>query len=328
MRLLFVLLFIVQSFIVFGQGNSRMAEMICITPYIPDEVQLPADDLKQLLLDKLTQLVTQNGLGYKGYDNRFVISTNIQNISESRTSTIPAKTVLKISVTLYVGDGKEGTLFSSGNIELKGIGKNREEAYRSALYKIRPNNKEVVQCLEVGKNRILVYYDSIGESIMQQAEGLAASGDYDNAINSLFTIPMPCKHYQLAQAMIAKYSRERIEHDNKELLIKAKSVWSAGMDEVGAERAMNILDKVKYPSNSISTQVNKLCSEIASHLKQLSNQRWRMEMQQMQNRHRKEMAHIQSDKERSLAYIRAAATVAKAWVENRPSVIYRIYQWY
>lgn len=328
MRKLFIILFFISPFLVWSQSYNRIAETICITPYIPDEVKLPDSQLKQLLLDKLTQVVTQNGLSNRGYDNRFVISANVHNVSESRTSTVPAKTALKLSVTFYVGDGKDGTLFSSGNIDLKGIGNNSEEAYRSALYKIRPNNQEIVRCLDQGRTRILEYYNQIGESIIQQAAGLAASGDYDEAINSLFAIPMQCKYYQRAQDVIAKYSEARIESHNKELVLEAQAAWYADMTEVGSERAMNILCQVQFPSTAIKAQIDKLCIDISAHLKTLSNQRWQAEMQQMQNRHREEMAHIQSDKERSLAYISAAASVAKAWVENRPRVVYRIYHWW
>lgn len=328
MRNLFIILFLVQSLIVFGQVNGQVAETICIKPYIPDEVQLPDNHSRQLLLDKLTLVVTQNGLGYKGYDNRFVISANIHNISETRTATIPTKVALKMSLTLYIGDGMEGTLFSSVNIELKGIGGSYEEAYCSALYKIKPNNEDVIRCLELGKNRILLYYDSIGESIIQKAKSFAANADYDDAISSLFTIPMQCKHYQRAQEMISMYSEKRIDAYNNNLLVKAQAAWHSSMDEIGAERAMNIMSEVQYPSESISNMMNKLCAEVSSRLKTISNQRWQIKMQQIQNRHKEEMAQIQSDKERSLAYAKVAASVAKAWSENRPNVVYRIYRWW
>lgn len=328
MRKLFVLFFILQSFILFGQDYQRVVETICITPYIPDEVQFPDNQLKKVLLDRLTQVVVQNGLASKGHDNRFVISANTHNVSESRTSTLPAKTALRLSVTFYVGDGKEGILFSSGNIELKGIGSGYEEAYRSALYKIRPNNPEIVQCLEVGKSRIMAYYDQIGKSVIQRAGSLIAVGNYDEAINLLFTIPMPCKHYQRAQEMIARYSEERIESYNKDLLLQAKAAWHADMSEDGAERAMSIMSAVQYPSKTISGQIDKFCAEVSSHLNTLSNQRWKIEMQQLQNRHHEEMAHIQSEKERSLAYIKAAESVAKTWANNQPDVVYRIYHWW
>lgn len=328
MRKLLIMLLFVLTLTASGQEYNQMEETICITPYIPDETQLPDDKSAQLLLDKLTQIVTLNGLSNKGYENRFVISAHVYHISKSRTATIPARTVVKMSLTLYVGDGEEGTLFSSVSKELKGVGNNYEEACHSALYKIRTNDKDIVQCLDIGKSRILSYYDNIGENIIQQAESMAANADYDAAISSLFTIPMQCVHYQRAQDMIAKFNEERIETNNKNLLVKARATWYAHMDENGAEQAMSIMNEVIYPSKDISNQINKLCAEISVRLKSISDKKWQMDMQQMQNRHKEEMAHIQSDKERSLAYIKSAASVAKALAENQPKVVYRIYHWW
>lgn len=328
MKRLFLLLFLSQSIVMFAQNVNPNSENICITSYIPEEVEFQMADTKSLLLDKLAQIVTQNGLGSNGYDNRFVISANIHNVSESNTVTIPAKVALKLSLTLYIGDGLEGTLYSTTNIVLKGIGNDSEDAYRSALNRISPKSEDIIDFMNIGRKRILAYYDSMGENIIKQADGYASSGKYDEAMNSLFTIPMQCKYYRKAQDKIVQLGKLQIENKNKELLIQARAAWAAEMDEDGAEQAMNIIREVKYPSNEISNKIEKLCADISKHLNNLSDKRWEKEMKELENSHKEEMSRIKSEEERSVAYINAAASVARTWAANRPKVVYRVYRWW
>jgi hypothetical protein len=283
---------------------------------------------RELLSDKLSQIVTVNGIAGQGVDNRCVITANIQRLNMTVTETVPAKTALRLSVSIYIGDGIDGTLFSSVNKELTGIGNNEADAYKAAIRKIPVRDRLFIDCVNEGKSRILKYYDQMAVKIIAAAKSAAASGDYDGAINMLFVIPMQCKDYQEAQALVADYARQQIENTNQKLMVNAQAAWVASPDRNGASNAQAYLNDIQFPSAKILSEVNRLCSEMSSRLQEIDNQEWQREMQEMQNRHKREIARIQSEKERSIAYINAAASVARVWAANRPKVIYRIYHWW
>lgn len=326
MRIKMLLFALIATPVICAQDSERMG-MISLTPYIPEDTEITSN-ARPYLLDKLSQIATIGGLAGQGVDNRFVITANVREIKKTITASIPQKTAMRISVSIYIGDGIDGTLFASANKEVTGIGDSADEAYISAIRKIPVHDSALVGCVNEGKKRIIEYYDKISSSIIRSATATAASGDYQGAINQLFTIPMQCIRYEEAQSRIADISSQQIENENQTLLANARAVWGASPDRNGAERAEEYLNGIQYPTPEISTGIKQLCSEMSSRLSEIDNQKWNSEMQEMQNRHNTEMAQIESKKQRSIAYINAAASVARVYAANRPKVIYRIYHWW
>jgi hypothetical protein len=66
-------------------------------------------------------------------------------------------TALSMSITFFIGDGVEGTKFSSYTIETKGVGNSDTKAYLSAFKNIRVNDPGYAQFLETGKKKIIEY---------------------------------------------------------------------------------------------------------------------------------------------------------------------------
>ena len=325
MRLKMLLLFFV-SMNCWAQMSERIG-MISLVPYIPDDIEMD-NDARRYLLDKLSQIATIGGLAGQGVDNRFIITANVRDISKTVTTTIPKKTALRISFSLYIGDGIDGTLFASANKEVTGIGNEVDDAYISAIRKLPASDKAFVSCVNEGKNRIIDYYDRISESVIASAKTLAAMGDSQGAINKLFTIPMQCIGYEDAQALIADISRQQIEKENQQLLNNARAAWGASPNSQGAETAYEYLSSIQYPSSSISSGIKQLSLEMSNRLAEIDNQEWKHDMKIMQDRHEAELAQIESKKQQSIAYINAAASVARSYAANRPKVIYRIYHWW
>ena len=337
MRIKTLIIILMATITVHAQDAERMG-MISLVPYIPEDTEI-SGEARAYLIDKLSQIATVGGLSGQGVDNRFVITANIRELKKTVTATSPQKTAMRISVSLYIGDGIDGTLFASANKEVTGIGSNAEDAYISAIRKIPARDPAIVQCINEGKARIIEYYDNMSGSIINSAKTSAASGDYQGAINKLFSIPMQCRRYNEAQQLVAEIYSKQVENDNQTLLANARSAWGASPDREGAEKAWEFLSGIQFPSSTVSSEVKKLSAEMSARLSEKDNQEWKMEMQESQNRHKaemqeaqnrhdEEMAQIQSHKERSIALINAAASVARVRAANRPRVIYRIYHWW
>ncbi len=295
--------------------SAKDIGLICLNPYIP-ETEVLGQRATSMLTSKLQQIATANGMSGAGFDNRFIITAHVQKLKSSQTQTFPQKNAVQISVGIYVGDGLDGTLYSSYNCEVKGIGDSEDQAIANAVRKVNPNQEELQKAISKGKEQILKYYDKMSGNIIQTAKGSAAAGKYEDAINMLFAIPMTNKDFQTAQALIAQYGRTSLDNKNLEIIRQARSAWSANPTEEGATEANSILQKLDAPSAKIQTEAKGLQNEMAARLKAVSDREFRQEAQKEQN-----------EKEVRLAGIRAAASVAKAYIASRPKVVYHYYWW-
>lgn len=289
--------------------------LICLNPHIP-ETEALGQKATSMLTSKLQQIATANGMSGAGFDNRFIITAHIQKLKSSQTQTFPQKNAVEISIGIYVGDGLDGTLYSSYNCEEKGIGNSEDQAIAAAVRKVNPNQEELQKAIIKGKEMILKYYDKMSGNIIKTAKATAAAGRYEDAINMLFAIPMNNKNFQTAQSLIAQYGSTSLDHKNLDVIRQARSAWSANPTEEGATQANKLLENLESPSAKIQAEAKQLQAEMAARIKAVSDREFKLEAQKEQN-----------EKEVRLAGIRAAASVAKAYVASRPRVVYHYYWW-
>lgn len=330
-----LLMFIVG--VLSGFGND--ANYICLNPYIPNDTKL-TNSQSEILLNKLKMIATVNSLSGEGLDPRFIISGDAQIIEEAITSTFPQKTVIKVLIRLFIGDGLTGILFSSYANDYNGIGIDIDAAVISAIGKINPNDKNIQEFLKNGCKRISEYYEDSADDIFASAKAEMASGNTESAIWLLRTIPMGNANYNEAQVILSEYGRKIIDNNNIELINKAKQVWSTSPDENGANQVDELLSQVSFPSNQVVSEINKLTKEITSRIKSLHDKQWQWQVEQERMNHKEEMtrinnenkvelAKIEREKQCRVTAIKAAESVLKAKYENQPRrIVYRIHHWW
>jgi hypothetical protein len=139
---LIVALFIIG--LTFAQSNLKdgNSSNIVLSPFIPRTVEGMPEIAVKNLENKLSNIVTSNGLG-ASYNQRFVISARVNVLTKDITPTAPPMHTYTLEVTFYIGDGLDGKLFSSTSVTVKGVGETKDKAYLSAL----KNIKEKIQTL-------------------------------------------------------------------------------------------------------------------------------------------------------------------------------------
>lgn len=312
------LLFILSQCFVFGLRAQTVNDgigQICLNPYIPESEGL-GEQSYSTLMSKLQQIATIGGMSGTGFDNRFIITAHVQITKSSQTQTIPQNNAVRLNIGIYVGDGLDGTLFSTYIYDAKGIGDTEDHAIASAIKKISATQPKLQEAIALGKRRILDYYENMADGIIKAAKAAASAGNYDEAVNMLFSIPMANGKYQVAQDLIAKYAEKSLDDKNMAAVRKACSAWSADPTEQGAAEASEILEDVKAPSAKVQKEMTSLQKDIASRLKAESDREYQLRAKEQQNAHDKQMAAI-----------KAAASVAKAYAANRPKVVYRYLWW-
>lgn len=313
---LFINLAVALAFSATAMGQTANdIGLISLNPYIPESEGL-GQKATAMLQSKLLQIATVNGMSGAGFDNRFIITAHIQKLRSSQTQTFPQKNAVEVSIGIYVGDGLDGTLYSSYTCEAKGIGDSEDQAIASAIRKVVPTQEALQSAIVKGKEQIQNYYDKMSGSILQTAKATAAAGRYDDAVNMLFAIPMNNKDFQTAQALIAQYGSTSLDNKNLEIVRQARSAWSANPTEEGASEASTILQKLDAPSAKVQAEAKSLQTEMVSRLKAVSDREYQQELKQEQN-----------EKEERLAAIKAAASVAKAYIASQPRVVYHYHWW-
>ena len=158
--------FLISLSATFCVALSTMAQttkdigLISLNPYVPETENL-GQNANSMLISKLQQIATANGMSGAGFDNRFIITAHIQKLKSSQTQTVPQKNAVEINVGIYVGDGLDGTLYSSYNCDVKGIGNSEDQAISSAIRKVNPKQEELQEAIAKGKKMILNYYDKM-----------------------------------------------------------------------------------------------------------------------------------------------------------------------
>lgn len=208
------------------QGKADDFGRIILNTYVSDQEALPKG-AKKMLSNILTRITTQNGVGGSVCNPRFIITPNITILSKDITATAPSMTVLDLEVTLYIGDGIDGTKFASKAFEVKGLGTNETKAYITAFKKLKPRSPGVKHLIEEGKRKIVEYYNSKCDFILQDAKSKAGRKEYDKAILTLLSVPEVCKEsYDRCMDEAVKVYKLKVDNEGNKKIQAARIAMS------------------------------------------------------------------------------------------------------
>ena len=252
---------------------------IVLNTYLPDNIAIPTE-AKTLLLTKLNQITSNNGMGGSQSNPRFIITANVNVGTKDIIAGPPQMIAQNLDVTLFIGDAVTNTIFSNATLSLKGVGTNENKAFIEAFKTINPKNKEVIAFLEEGKTKIINYYSTNCDFIIKDAQTLVKQEKYDEAIFQLSLVPDVCKDcYFKCLDTLTQIYQQKIDADCKVKLNEAKVTWTAAQTPNGAERAGDILSTIN-PMATCQTEVDALIKTIYSKLKADEKARWEFKMKQ------------------------------------------------
>ena len=295
-----------------SEGKMDDLGRIALTPVILDECSIPPA-AANVVLNKLTQMVTQNGLASDSFDPRFIITANMVELSHDVTATAPPMQALTLSPTLYIGDAATGTLYATCPLgQIKGAGTNETKAYMQAVRMIKTNSPEVQRFLDKAKTRIIEWYNSKIDFLISEANALASQDKYDEAIGLLFTVPTVCKDaFDKAMRAAEQIFQQKIDIEGAQLLNMATHVWNANQHWSGANEAATYLSQI-HPLSSAIPGAMALSETIAKRVKELDNREWNFAMKQFD-------ASVSLESQR----IKAMGEIGKA-MANRPVNYYNM----
>lgn len=323
MKNIFILLLsITYSIVGFSQnnlGSSNDEARISLLAVFPQQVSKISEEAKAVLINKMNLITSKYGIGGSAAKQRFIITANVIELTKDITPTTPAIYTYNLQLTLYIGDGIAGTLFSSLPISLKGSGKSEAKAYIMALKGLDTNDPKYGAFIEEGKTKIIKYYNSKCDFLLKEAEMLTSKNEFDAAIATLTAIPEVCKDcYDKAMSAVAPIYKKQIDRQCKASLMEAKNAWNQSQDASGASAASNYLGQID-PNASCYTEAIALTNTIAKRIKELDQREWNFQMKQQQD-----------DVDIQKATIKAARDIGVAY-GNGPKanvVQYNVYGWW
>lgn len=257
---------------------------------------------------KLANALAKAGIVAAPYDAQFFIAGRFDDAYNDVISGPSQKSVVKTTLTLYIGDADNQKVFATESFELKGVGASDEQAYTRALNQVSPSNQKLISFIRKGKEKIIDYFDANYDTYINNARKAMAARDYDQALFYANSIPSCCRGYREAQNLAMKIYSENTDYIGNRLLAQAKAAWAADPTEAGAREAHKYLSQID-PAASCIGAANSLSSEIGKTTKK----QWEFENIQKHN------DAVALEKQR----INAVKEVGVAWAKSRPRVVNR-----
>lgn len=248
---------------------------ITLAPYVPEQIDQMPEAARNMLSNKLSQIITQNGMSGNAMYQRFILAANIVVVTKDITPTSPPMQAYSLDITLCIGDGIDGTKFASTTISTKGVGENETKAYISALKSLKTNDPAYQTFIEKAKTKIIDYYNKRCDFIIKNAQTLASQNKYEEAIYELTSVPEACSAcYDKCMAALGPIYKKQIDKDCKVKLAEANNFWGASQTYDGAVQAAELLSTID-PSAACFGEVKVLSNKIAARVKELDGREWK-----------------------------------------------------
>lgn len=294
---------------VLGQSINDIGK-ISLMSYLPENTKNLPTNARELLLSKLNQITTQNGLGADGINKRFILTATINPISKDIISGPPQQIAQNIEITLLIGDAIEGKKFESITFSLKGVGVNEDKATIDAIAKIKPSTDRIASFVSRGKQNILDYYNSNCNSIKQQAEALANQRKYNEAIALLMDVPdVAGDCYSSCLKLATTIFNQQKEATCKQLLFEAQNTWAVQQD---LTTAINISTKL-----SLVNKQAECSKEVGSFMATIKNKLLADEKAKLEQ----ELKVYEEEKTYKQEELKAMKEIALEYAKNQPKTI-------
>lgn len=319
----------IQVILCIAQNNlSSMSDFdrITLSPVIVGNSKIPSY-AQTYAEDKLKSIVAQYGLASNAGESRFIITMNLVEITKNYSPTQPAMLAITLSPTIYIGDAETGTLFSSISLPpIKGAGTNENKAYIQALRGINIQNPGVVNCIEDGKAKIIEFYNSQIDIVLNQASSLVGQGYYEDALALLASVPSVCKEAFLkAQNQSITIYQQMIDANGLFFLNKAIQAWNSNQSYSGAEESAKYLMQID-PLSSSAKEAMELSRKIGQRISEIDRREWDFKMQQYEDQYNLAVQKQADDYTLSSQLISAARDIGIAKAKQK--IIYNSYNNY
>ncbi len=292
-----------------SQGKTDDLGRIALAAIVPDQAtNIPAES-RQMLVNKMSQIATQNGLGASAANPRFCIVPLVSVMSKEVTPTAPPMQALNLDVTFYIVDAASQNIFSQTSISVKGVGQTDEKAYIQALKNINVRAGQFKGFIEKGKEKIIEYYNSQCDVVLKGAQALAGQRKYEEALFVLLSVPDVCREcFDKSMDLSIEIYKQYANYKCTEYLAGAKAAWA----NMNADKAAEFLGKIT-PDMECYADAVRLTDEITQKMLADGANVWNFKMKQYDDSVEKDKLMIQAGKEIAMSWAHWGAASHFNW---------------
>jgi hypothetical protein len=162
---------------------------------VPISIAIPAsnshltDAQADQLGSKLLQVVNAGGMSGIGAQAGFVLAPYLTVTRRMQAGELRAMQVLKADLALTIKQTAQNITFSSTSVTLTGSGDTDAAALTDAIASMSTESERLRTFVETGKRRIIGYYETNCAAVRSDAKGKAGTGQVDQAIALLMSVP-------------------------------------------------------------------------------------------------------------------------------------------
>jgi hypothetical protein len=290
----------VYSFIVAALMSAAMmaqTEYLPISVYaIPDQEPFPSG-AKALIENKLTQLLTKNGIAGMDYNGQFILTVTTTPLDKDVIAGPPAKIAEKMEMNLYIVDAYAQKIFSATSMTVRGLGETENKCYMNAISHMPLQNPQLTKFIDEGKQKIIEYYDHEAQQLIKKAQFLAKQKNYGEALEIISLVPQQCAHYDAALSAGLEIYQQYLDNECNVNLAAARQAWAAEQNATGAYAAGEYLSNI-LPDAACYDEAMSLYQEIKG--KVLDD--WKFEMKKYQDGVDLEKQRIDAMRQVGVAY--------------------------
>ena len=329
------MLLTVVSLMCFGTSMAQ----IQITPYIDEQncLSMP-NGICEILKQKLTNIISQNGIQSQMGQSRFVLTCNVTEESKNVLATSPTQIAYVLDIHLFIGDGETGTKYISQSFRSKGVGSTEEKAYRNAVKNMQTKSQQMTEFVGKGTARIIDYYEKNKEQILSSIKSCVNGKNLEQAAYELCLIPQECTYYNDVQTLLGKVNGRIVDNRSSDLFLQAKSVWASEQNESTANQVADLINQIDANASCYS-EAHKFMQSVTARMEQLNNREWAARQRQLaheremekvreNNRSTETQMRIKAQRDTNIATIKAVRDVAVEYAKHRPRVVYHVHGWY
>ncbi len=242
-------------------AQSKSDLKIPISIYLPDGEKGIPSAASSHLANKITMIAAQNGMGATDDFAQFYVTTLATVLDQHVIPGAPTKYSYELDLTFHIVDAFAKKIFNSTSITVKGVGNSAEQAYINAFRRIPPANQGLKEFFLTTNKKIVNYYESQRETIINKALSLAKVYQYEEALFHLSLYPEACAGYERVVEVATGIYQKYIDDLANRNLAKARSIWNAGLNAEAASEAGVYLAEI-MPEASCYVEAVKLSDEI------------------------------------------------------------------
>lgn len=143
----------------------------------------------EMLYSRLNQAVSLNGLASTDNTNKFLLVPSVTIVSIKPTATAPVQYLAEVEISLFLVDNARKVLISQEMLTKKGVAGKETKAVEEAIKSIKARDAKLKKFVINGKNKILEYYNTECDKVVETINAYIEMGMYDEALNELNAVP-------------------------------------------------------------------------------------------------------------------------------------------